>query len=58
MAENLVVISKVKEEVSKAALNCAGDLAEKLNEKVADLIKEGAERAKAEGKKTLMARHL
>lgn len=51
---DLIVKSKIKEAVSD--LNVAGDVAEALNEKVVSLIEEAAERAKANGRRTLQAR--
>lgn len=53
---DLIVKSKIKEAVKD--LNVAGDVAEALNEKVAALLKEAAERAKANGRRTLQARDL
>jgi histone H3/H4 len=53
---DLVVKSKVKEAVSD--LSVAGDVPEKLNQLVAELLARGAERAKANGRRTLQARDL
>lgn len=53
---DLIVKSKIKEVVKD--LNVASEVAEALNEKVANLLKEGAERAKANGRRTLQARDL
>ncbi len=55
MADSLVVGSKVKEAVKAAGCNTAGDLVDALSNKVAKLIKEAAERAKANGRKTVRA---
>ena len=49
----LVVQSKVKEEVKKHGMNTAGDFAEELSKHVAWHIKKAAERAKANGRKTV-----
>ena len=53
---DLIVKSKIKEAVKD--LNIASDVAEALNEKVNSLLKDAAERAKANGRKTLQARDL
>jgi histone H3/H4 len=53
---NLIVKSKIKEAVKE--LNVAGEVAEALNKKVEHLLKEAAERAKANGRRTLQARDL
>jgi histone H3/H4 len=53
---DLVVKSKIREAVS--GLNVAGDVAEALNKKVAAILKEAGERAKANGRRTLQARDL
>ena len=53
---DLIVKSKIKEAVSD--LNVAGEVAEALNEKVNKLLQEAAERAKANGRRTLYARDL
>ena len=52
----LVVRSKIKD-VAKG-MNVAGDLAEALSKKVEELIKEGARRADANGRKTIQAKDL
>ena len=54
--EDLIVKSKVKTAVSD--LSVSADVSEKLNQKVHQLIQEGAERAKANGRRTLQARDL
>ncbi len=48
--------SKIKEVVKD--LNVASDVAEALNKKVEQLLLEAAERAKANGRRTLQARDL
>lgn len=53
---DLIVKSKIKEAVSE--LNVASDVAEALNEKAFRILQEGAERAKANGRRTLQARDL
>ncbi len=53
MTEMLVVQSKVKEVVKKADVNVAGDFADALSTKVDGMIREAANRAKANGRKTL-----
>jgi len=53
---DLIVKSKIKEAVKE--LNVAGEVAGALNEKVLDLLKNAAERAKANGRRTLQARDL
>ncbi len=53
MAEVLVVGSKVKEAIKKHDCNTAGDAVEALSQHVEWLIKKGAERAKANGRKTV-----
>ncbi len=56
MADLLVVKAKVKE-VAKG-MNVSGDFAEELNNKVEDMIFEAMNRAKANGRKTVMAKDL
>ncbi len=53
---DLIIKSKIKEAVPD--LSVAGDVPEKLNEKVNQLLKEASERAKANGRRTLQARDL
>lgn len=53
---DLIVKSKIKEAVKD--LNIASDVAEALNTKVNSILKEAAERAKANGRKTLQARDI
>lgn len=53
---DLIVKSKIKSAVKE--LNVAGDVPDALNKKVEFLLKEAAERAKANGRRTLQARDL
>ena len=53
---DLIIKSKIREAVKD--LNIASDVAEKLNEKVETLLKEAAERAKANGRRTLQGRDI
>ena len=55
MAEILVVGSKVKEAIKKQGCNTAGDAVEALSSVVEWNIKKAAERAKANGRKTVRA---
>lgn len=55
MAESLVVGSKVKDAVKAAGCNTAGDLVDALSAEVAQMIKKAAERAIANGRKTVRA---
>tara|TARA_Y100000310_G_scaffold342895_1_gene448119 strand:+ start:6943 stop:7116 length:174 start_codon:yes stop_codon:yes gene_type:complete len=54
----IIVKAKIKEfaKVNEKSLNVAGDVAEKLNNKVATLIKQASMRAKENGRNTLMAK--
>lgn len=54
MAENLVVKAKIKD-VAKG-FNVAGDLAEALNVKIEQLIKDACGRAEGNGRRTVMAK--
>ncbi|MBW2970644.1 DUF1931 domain-containing protein [Candidatus Woesearchaeota archaeon] len=56
MADLLVVKSKIKDFVQ--GLNVAGDFAEALDEEVKAMVKKAVERAKANNRKTLMAKDL
>jgi len=58
MGDSLVVGSKVKEAVKAAGCNCAGDLADALSAEVAAIVAKAAERAKANGRKTVRAADL
>jgi histone H3/H4 len=53
---DLIVKSKIKEAVPD--LQVAAEVAEALNKKVEQLLKDGAERAKANGRRTLQGRDL
>ena len=56
MAELLVVRSKLKD-VAKD-MNVAGDFAEALSKEVERLVKRACDRAKENGRRTLMARDI
>lgn len=56
MAELVVVKSKIKDYVGD--MNVSGDFADALSEKVAELIKDAAKRADANGRKTVQAKDL
>ncbi len=56
MAELLVVRSKIKDHCE--GCNVSGDLASALSEKVIQLIKDAAGRAKANNRKTVQAKDL
>lgn len=53
---DLIVKSKIKEAVPE--LQVAAEVADALNNKVNQLLKEASERAKANGRRTLQARDL
>lgn len=53
---DLIVKSKIKEAVSE--LNVSAEVADALNNKVFKLLQDAAERAKANGRRTLQARDL
>ena len=53
---DIIIKSKIKEAVKE--LNVSSDVAEALNKKVEQLLKEASERAKANGRRTLQARDL
>jgi len=53
MGDSLVVGSKVKDAIKATGCNTAGDAVDALSAIVADLIVKGAERAKANGRKTV-----
>ena len=55
MTEILVVGSKVKEEIKKHDCNTAGDAVDALSRVVEGMVKKAAERAKANGRKTVRA---
>jgi len=52
----LIVKSKIKSAVKD--MNVAGDVAEALDKIVAELLNKAAERAKANGRRTLQARDI
>ncbi len=52
----LVVKAKIKTAVP--GYNVAGELADALNKKVEEMLKKAAERAEANGRKTVMAKDL
>jgi len=52
----LIIKAKIKSAVP--GLNVSGDLPEALNKKVEALLKDAVERAKANGRKTVMAKDL
>ncbi|MFH1398805.1 MAG: DUF1931 domain-containing protein [Candidatus Woesearchaeota archaeon] len=56
MAELLVVKSKIKDVVG--GLNVSGDFADALDKELRILVKKAVERAKANNRKTLMAKDL
>jgi len=53
MSEVLVVTSKVKEAIKAEGCNTASDAVEAISAKVNTMVKEAAERAKANGRKTV-----
>lgn len=57
MAEHLVVASRIKQVIGNE-LNVSGELADALNKEVRDLLTRAAERAKANNRKTVMAKDL
>ena len=60
MVQTLVVKSKIKElaQLDGKHLNVSGEFTPKLTEKVESMIKEACERAKANGRNTIMAKDL
>ena len=56
MAELLVVRSKIKDHAE--GCNVSGDFANTLSDRVSNLIKEAAERAKANNRKTVSSKDL
>ncbi len=56
MAVGLIVKSKIKEICGE--INVAGDLSEALDAKALQLLKDAIDRAKANGRKTVMAKDL
>jgi histone H3/H4 len=55
---NLIIKSNIRNAVKEKIPNVAGEVAEALNEKVQELLDRAAERAKANGRRTLHARDL
>ncbi len=53
---DLIIKSKIKDAVK--GMNVSGDVPEALNKRVTKLLEEAAERAKANGRRTLQARDL
>ena len=51
MAENLVVVSKVKKMVKEAGFRTGGDYVEALSTKISSMVAASIERIKADGKK-------
>jgi hypothetical protein len=51
MAENLVVVSKVKSMVKDAGLRTGGDFIDALSNRVQQIVQAAVEKVKAEGKK-------
>ncbi len=56
MSESLIVKAKIKD-VCKG-YNVSGDLADALNEKAMQLLKDAMARAESNGRKTIMAKDL
>jgi histone H3/H4 len=56
-AEVLVVVSKMKTYISeKSSMNTSGDVADFLSDKIRRLCDEAIDQARADGRKTVMAR--
>jgi len=53
MADSLVVASKVKEKISAAGFNMAGDFPDALSTHVDGEVSRAVDRAKANGRKTV-----
>jgi len=53
MGDSLVVGSKVKDAIKAEGCNTAGDAVDALSAMVAEVVKKGAARAKANGRKTV-----
>lgn len=53
---NLIIKSNIKESVPE--MSVAAEVADALNKKVEQILKDAAERAKANGRRTLQARDL
>ena len=56
MSEGVIVKAKIKEYSN--GLNVAGDFAPALNKKVEDMLETAVARAKANGRRTIMAKDL
>lgn len=56
MSEKLIVASNIKSFVKE--LQVSSDVADALNKKVEEMLKQAEERAKANGRRTLFARDL
>ncbi len=56
MSDGIVIRTKLKEAIGD--LNLGGDFVEALNKKVDGVVKEACERAKANGRRTVMAKDL
>ena len=56
MADGLIVKSKIKEYAGD--FNVAGDFADSLSKKAEQMVKDACERAKANGRKTIMAKDI
>ena len=57
---SLIVRSNIKQyaKVDDKLLNVSGDFADKLNKKAEEMIKEACQRAKSNGRNTVMAKDL
>lgn len=55
MAEVLVVASKIKDAIKTEGCNTASDAVDAISAKVAKMVKEAADRAKENGRKTVRA---
>lgn len=55
---NLIIKSNIREVVKDKVPNVAGEVAETLNQKVIELLDKAADRALANGRRTLHARDL
>lgn len=53
MGDSLVVGSKVKDAIKAEGCNTAGDAVDALSAVVSEMVKKAAERAKANGRKTV-----
>jgi len=55
---NLIIKSNIREAVKEKVPNVAGEVAEALNARVIELLNKAADRALANGRRTLHARDL